>query len=477
MGDVSRHFHSLSSLNDHGCGFEPVTFQTTSLRSFRTDFRSNTLFQTTPLIWEQTFPFGHAVAPQEGPHPVVLLSYEEYQTWKALPSTFSPLHLERHRVSFSRWRRWLVLGLVRPANHVFHPSNLTLWFQITQACPLDCLYCYVPKRARSMSMAVARRAFMTFLHRAKARNVSHLHIKYAGGEPTLRIRWLARFHRWALDTARAHGITLTGSVITNGLNLTSQVLRTLRELNLTLSISWDGPAMAHDAQRPARNRLPTEGRVRQAILRAHAWGLTPRLIMTVTAHNVDHLPQMARFALTHRLPFHFNLYRQPLPGKPTPLIPPEARLLSALDQALEVLRAHLEQVTVPLPYLLGMPAGGPGHACGAGQTYFAIGVQGQIRGCHMLLDTTAQTRTRVHVFHTTQRGECATCPWRVWCGGGCPLHTFQLTGRWDRPSPYCRIYKHAFPRLLELEARRLHLQVQRSLEGQPTMADKGWAHG
>jgi uncharacterized protein len=50
---------------------------------------------------------------------------------------------------------------------------------------------------------------------------------------------------------------------------------------------------------------------------------------------------------------------------------------------------------------------------------------------------------------------CRTCTWRYWCGGGCPLVTYRMTGRNDIRSPNCAIYKALFPDAVRLEALRL----------------------
>jgi uncharacterized protein len=54
-----------------------------------------------------------------------------------------------------------------------------------------------------------------------------------------------------------------------------------------------------------------------------------------------------------------------------------------------------------------------------------------------------------------EKEECKSCKWRYWCGGGCPLEIFRHTGRYDRKSPNCNIYKTLFPEIIRLEGLRL----------------------
>ena len=48
--------------------------------------------------------------------------------------------------------------------------------------------------------------------------------------------------------------------------------------------------------------------------------------------------------------------------------------------------------------------------------------------------------------------DCAFCLWRYRCAGGCPLLTRMVSGRINRPSPYCLVYQKVIPRLIRLEA-------------------------
>jgi uncharacterized protein len=70
-----------------------------------------------------------------------------------------------------------------------------------------------------------------------------------------------------------------------------------------------------------------------------------------------------------------------------------------------------------------------------------------------------------------ERAGCQECTWRYWCGGGCPLLTYRMTGRYDRKSPNCHIYQALFPDVLQLEALRL-VRYTRPLDFEVTMEKK-----
>jgi uncharacterized protein len=59
-----------------------------------------------------------------------------------------------------------------------------------------------------------------------------------------------------------------------------------------------------------------------------------------------------------------------------------------------------------------------------------------------------------------EKEECASCEWRYYCAGGCPLQAFQTGGSYENKSPNCGIYKALFPDMLRLEQLRLQSIAQ-----------------
>ena len=109
--------------------------------------------------------------------------------------------------------------------------------------------------------------------------------------------------------------------------------------------------------------------------------------------------------------------------------------------------------------------------CGAGDLYLVINHRGKISKCHMeldfpitsvfekdpLLDLQAD-QTRFQNISVDAKIGCSKCQWRYWCTGGCPLLAQRTTGQVNSKSPYCNVYKIAYPELLRLEGLRIMKQ-------------------
>jgi len=108
------------------------------------------------------------------------------------------------------------------------------------------------------------------------------------------------------------------------------------------------------------------------------------------------------------------------------------------------------------------------YTCGVGRNYLVISPRGEVAKCHADIThgvTTIQAddplqqirddRTGIQAVDVDDKEGCRTCTWRYWCGGGCPLLTYRMTGRNDLRSPNCAIYQALFPDVVRLEALRL----------------------
>jgi radical SAM protein with 4Fe4S-binding SPASM domain len=101
------------------------------------------------------------------------------------------------------------------------------------------------------------------------------------------------------------------------------------------------------------------------------------------------------------------------------------------------------------------------HACG--KWFVAIDPNGDIRSCNADLSTvmgnidthTWKDLKPTHRWSAKNLEECKDCEWSTggWCQGGCPYTRKLAYGTYDKPSPFCSIFKELFPRLKELKER------------------------
>jgi uncharacterized protein len=361
------------------------------------------------------------------------------------------------------------IGLLQPVTGSSpappRPSTLSAWLHITEACNLNCPYCYVHKHPTTMSVEVGHGAVDKLVQVAIQHGYSALKLKYAGGEPTLSFPRVEAVHTHAVRSAARAGLALDGVILTNGVGVTDGMLAFLQESRLRMMVSLDGGPAAHDRVRASRDGQSTYATVAGTVERALDRGMRPTISITLTAFTLDGAAEAVAFALERDLPFNLNFYREctPAGGRPSPLMPDLDQLVEAVRQVFDLIGVYpayplslagiLDRTRLDIPH--HMP-------CSAGRDYLAVNTGGQISACQMLLEDPwasladadpldAIRRSGKSVFAApTEDSECQACQWRTACAGGCPL----MRGT-PNNAHYCQVYQILLPELVRLEARRL----------------------
>ena len=199
-------------------------------------------------------------------------------------------------------------------------------------------------------------------------------------------------------------------------------------------------------------------------------GIRPDISITLTALNLEGVPEAVEFALARGLPFSLNFYRECQPSArredeaaPSPLVPEAHRLVAAVRRVFEVVRSYptypvslagiLDRTRLDIPH---------SYPCAAGRDYVAVDTEGHLSACQMLLDEPWADLAHADPLATIRRrgeslfqpveasDDCSSCLWRSACSGGCPL--MRQTALQDR---YCQVYRTLLPDLVRLEANRL----------------------
>lgn len=380
----------------------------------------------------------------------------------------------------------------------FKVRTLNVWLHLVNACNLACFYCYIPNLVKGASphevnlqsfkaenIAPTIDAFMEY---ARNNGFARLHIKFAGGEPTIRPDLIKLFcetaYRLETDVRVSFGI-VTNGVFDEGLD------SILKENKIRVSISCDGVGKSHDQIRfiPANHLEPRTGTwdtVVRTIERLQALGIRPYLLHTLTPANIDRLDEFAKFAIDHFCGFRLSLVR--LPSIPTEQMIERftnnlTRLYEWLPDALPLSRS-LERDAKFAEWNLTKRKQ---SACGSCRNYVALGINSQISSCQMTMhdpvgslqnDSLATIMERFGSLERYQTlrnpdrklGGCVTCELFRVCGGGCPQHTRMVFGIPDRPSPWCRVYGLFLPHYVTAVGRhmlRRYLAVSDNLQNSP----------
>ncbi len=415
--------------------------------------------------------------------PIVAMNHLARQVWKILRV---PQSIERVKMVMnlppteigSVVERMVQAGVVRPTDvppdvipFVQRASTLTAWLYLTQQCNLRCPYCYVPHRGSKMSLEVARASVEKLITVARKYGYAKLRLKYAGGEPLLNFSVLRAVHREAQRLASAADLELEGVILTNGVLWDEEKLDFVASEGLSLGLSLDGDEGTHNRLRALPNGEGTFRQVIRTLDEALKRGITLSLSITVTAWNLHGLQDAVAVAMERGLPFNLNFVRE---RDPLPWVPGADPLVNALHSVFDVVEQHLADYPRPLTHILDRSRFDFPHVrpCAAGRDYLAIRPDGGVAACQMEVEHPLSTITtedplrevrlgsRIHFEPTVDElEECAQCPWRYVCAGGCPL----LRGT-EVHRQYCWVYRQFYPELVRLEGLRLLLRHQRSTE-------------
>lgn len=346
------------------------------------------------------------------------------------------------------------------------PNVLTVWLHVTNACNLDCPYCYVRKSSAYMNDDVGIQAVEKIFQTAQRYGFKGIKLKYAGGEAALHFDLIRKMAEHAQKIALQTGLALDQVVLSNGTLLRAKDVAWMLENRIRLMISLDGRGEVHDRMRPTRNGKGSFSKVNYTV--DHVLlpaGLRPSISITVTRINYTGVSDAVRWALERNLQVSLNFYRHPLTSK-IDLAAEEEALIQGMLDAYRVFEEFLPEQPFFNGLLDRVRAGRHSYACGIASSYLVITHEGKVAQCHMLLDhpdappmsddLLAQVKHGpIQMVSVDEKSICSTCQYRYFCAGGCPLETYRTTGRWDVPHPSCRVYKTLLPVALRLEGLRL----------------------
>jgi uncharacterized protein len=362
----------------------------------------------------------------------------------------------------------LISAKTKPKMLWGQPTTLTAWLHITNACNLDCPYCYVRKSSERMSEEVGIQAIEAVFRAAEQSDFRAVKLKYAGGEAALHFKLVHQLHTYARQLAAEKGFELRAVVLSNGTVWTSAMAHWLIDSGVKLMISLDGVGPTHDAQRPDLLGRGTFARIEHTVDKILLpAGVRPDISITITGRNAFGAADAVAWAIERDLPFSLNFYRENLlSANYQDLKLEEGQIIEGMRRAYRVVERYLPT----RPFLGGLldrvQVEAHAHTCGVGQSYMAFTHTGQVAQCQMHLGDGKTlngaddplkliTQGSIPVISVDDKEGCKECAWRYRCTGGCPLETYRATGRFDVQSPHCHLYTTLFPEAMRLEGLRL----------------------
>ncbi|WP_428559941.1 MAG: radical SAM protein [Solidesulfovibrio sp. DCME] len=333
---------------------------------------------------------------------------------------------------------------------------------VAQACNMRCVYCYGNGGEYAgggmMDESTALRAIDWLME--NSRSARQVNVGFFGGEPLLNFPVIRKVVPYARRKAREAGKAIAFSMTTNGSLFTEEVIAFIREENIKLLISFDGPPEVQNRQRPFWNGTGSYdlvaaniGRLRETVphlsARATVYGDTDPLAIQEALARVGFSAYVFAPASPVLLGHHHAA--APVDGaNERRLDRMRAFHRQEADELLAAIRGRAIVKDAPLRALLDMGDLLTGkkrhHACGIGKNLAAISVTGDIYPCHRFVgltelrqgniaDYTSGAPNAYHRAVVDSLPVCRRCWARYVCGGGCFYLNKATTGDMHRPTP------------------------------------------
>ncbi|TAF63561.1 MAG: radical SAM protein [Cytophagales bacterium] len=385
-------------------------------------------------------------------------------------------------------KQFIAQGLASSPNSVFELAKkpkkaLTVWYHISNACNLSCQYCYIPKLMKAVDLNNMEKFFMSsettkistdsLFKYCLSAGITHLQMKFAGGEPTLNTDLIEQTCKYALDKSEETGVKVGFRILTNGVFINNDIYDIFKKYKFGVSISIDGDKNRHDEIRftiPKSRVLENDEKYKKGtwdvisdnIDKLLSLGIKPYILCTVTQKNYKYLMNLVEFCVSKKIGFRLS----PVRDNKTHLLPNlQEDMLQQLIRIYDWLGDNLP-ITMPLERFARFAEWNllvkKQIVCGTCKSMMSIDQNGNVGSCQMRMDKVfgnVNNQTLSEIVNAIQSDEsnkyivnpnektqdCVTCFWRYTCAGGCPEHTRNAIGTTNSPSPWCHLYQELLP--------------------------------
>ncbi len=167
-------------------------------------------------------------------------------------------------------------------------SRFGLTLMVTQACNLDCNYCYISGKSNNvMPLDLAKKAIDRAIVSISPGGC--LELGLFGGEPFLEPDLLSEIIQYAEDTARDFDVKLTVNITTNGTILDQKSKNIMLSSNVDIAFSIDGDEQTHNENRKFADGTGSYEIVVGNYKRLRSFDKHIPVIVVVTPKNIDRL--------------------------------------------------------------------------------------------------------------------------------------------------------------------------------------------
>jgi len=177
----------------------------------------------------------------------------------------------------------------------FSPECLTVL--ISRACPMACSYCFTGSDKTSSVILeddCFERAARCVVENCRLKGKDFVLVIHGGGEPTVHLDKVKRFHSLARSLTREHDVGFFSYIATSGLFSEEDAAWLGRNFS-RVGISCDGPPQYQDRQRPRAGGAATSAWVEKSARIINREGGRLSMRVTVTPASLDGLELIVRY--------------------------------------------------------------------------------------------------------------------------------------------------------------------------------------
>ena len=332
-----------------------------------------------------------------------------------------------------------------------------LWVHITNFCNLRCIHCHVTAGVPLKDELCPEEFFRVIDSFA---NLGGKRLVFTGGEPLAR-----RVCLDAIEYAHKNGIKNL-DLITNGILITNEIARRLRDACCNVQLSLDG------AKRETNDKIRGMGSYHRAITGLKKLlnaGVNTRLAMTVMKTNMGEIIEIAELSRSFGLKVvHFPFLQMKGRAKTNG----ENLALSYQDYmtAWETIARIPKEVGIKVSFEesfeMSIKRAWKRDLCGAGCGMLSLASNGDVYPCAGLhedefragnvrdssleeIHRCSSALKEIATNSVLRIPKCSGCELKFLCGGGCHVDTYFAYGRLDRATPRCQIMKAIYWKALK----------------------------
>lgn len=257
----------------------------------------------------------------------------------------------------------------------------TLAVVLTEDCSLRCSYCFCGEKSKeNLSFNRAKDIVDWFASKEASGDVNKLRLVFWGGEPMMRMDLIENI----VDYCKTKDKKFTFGMTTNGMHLTDENIKKLKELGVDTLVSLDGGPESHNKFRKLPNGEGSYEHIEENLKKylEHFPGSNVRL--SLSSHNVERFSGDVKhlYNLGFRSIFWSPVLEDDWSDEDVSILRKEYFEVADfyIKKALEGDKFRVKWFHDGIKNLLY--PGRNKYFCGAGRTYLSAGLDGRIYPCH-----------------------------------------------------------------------------------------------